>query len=105
MQQKLSIDTSTPAGFGQCVCAVISGGTSAFLTCPIDVVKTRIQVGDVMGSSRMSYGEAVSSLLRHEGPTGLFRGAAARMFWLAPASALNVTLYQTFSSRLGCRGI
>jgi hypothetical protein len=108
---------------GQLSCAITAGGIAgiaspatlgtlalspvpvvAACTCPLDVVKTRVQVGALStshGGARLGYRTAIQELLRREGPKGFFRGVGARVLWLAPASALNVTLYEVSSTWLG----
>lgn len=34
------------------------------------------------------------SILRHEGPIGLFKGAVPRFFWIAPLGAMNFAGYE-----------
>lgn len=34
------------------------------------------------------------SILRHEGPLGLFKGAVPRFFWIAPLGAMNFAGYE-----------
>jgi len=75
------------------------------ITCPLDVIKTRVQVGAAAGGVEMGYLQTAKDLVRHDGVLGGFRGATARVLWLAPASALNVTLYEMFSENLGGSGL
>ncbi|CAA7043233.1 unnamed protein product [Microthlaspi erraticum] len=66
----------------------LSGGLSAYLTTPLDVVKTRLQV---QGSTIKYKGwlDAVGQIWRREGPEGFFRGSVPRVMWYIPASALT----------------
>lgn len=34
------------------------------------------------------------SIIRHEGPQGLFKGAVPRFFWVAPLGAMNFAGYE-----------
>ncbi|KAL0731766.1 hypothetical protein Bca4012_027860 [Brassica carinata] len=66
----------------------LAGGLSAYLTTPLDVVKTRLQV---QGTTIKYKGwlDAVGQIWRKEGPEGFFRGSIPRVMWYLPASALT----------------
>ncbi|CAN1257959.1 S-adenosylmethionine carrier 1, chloroplastic/mitochondrial [Linum perenne] len=74
-----------------CVGAV-SGGLTAVLTTPFDVMKTRMMTapqGRHIPMMMIAY-----SILRREGPLGLFKGALPRFFWIAPLGAMNFAGYE-----------
>ncbi|ERN06479.1 S-adenosylmethionine carrier 1, chloroplastic/mitochondrial isoform X1 [Amborella trichopoda] len=67
----------------------LAGGVSAYLTTPLDVIKTRLQV---QGSSPVRYkgwSDAVRRIWLMEGAKGFFRGSVPRIIWYVPASALT----------------
>ncbi|KAH9722188.1 mitochondrial substrate carrier family protein [Citrus sinensis] len=66
----------------------LAGGFSAYLTTPLDVIKTRMQV---QGSTARYNGwsDAVHKIWMTEGMTGMFRGSIPRITWYIPASALT----------------
>lgn len=66
----------------------LAGGLSAYLTTPLDVIKTRIQV---QGSTirYKNWFDAVHRIWMIEGPKGMFRGSVPRIIWYVPASALT----------------
>ncbi|KAF8037410.1 hypothetical protein BT93_B0343 [Corymbia citriodora subsp. variegata] len=66
----------------------LAGGFSAYLTTPLDVIKTRLQV---QGSVTRYNGwfNAIHSIWRVEGAKGMFRGSVPRITWYIPASALT----------------
>ncbi|KAK4744131.1 hypothetical protein SAY87_010443 [Trapa incisa] len=66
----------------------IAGGCSAYLTTPLDVVKTRLQV---QGPTLRYKGwlDAIHRIWLIEGRKGLFRGSIPRITWYIPASALT----------------
>ncbi|RDY06870.1 S-adenosylmethionine carrier 1, chloroplastic/mitochondrial [Mucuna pruriens] len=66
----------------------LAGGLSAYLTTPLDVVKTRLQV---QGSTLRYTGwlDAIRSIWATEGMKGMFRGSIPRIAWYIPASALT----------------
>ncbi|CAA0821222.1 mitochondrial substrate carrier family protein [Striga hermonthica] len=70
----------------------LSGGLTAVLTTPIDVIKTRMMVASHGQTGKVSF--IVMSILRQEGPVGLFKGAVPRFFWVAPLGAMNFSGYE-----------
>ncbi|KAG6601149.1 S-adenosylmethionine mitochondrial carrier protein, partial [Cucurbita argyrosperma subsp. sororia] len=69
----------------------LSGGLAAVVTTPFDVMKTRMMTAQGR-SVAMSF--VFISILRHEGPIGLFKGALPRFFWIAPLGAMNFAGYE-----------
>ncbi|XP_042496879.1 mitochondrial substrate carrier family protein E [Macadamia integrifolia] len=66
----------------------LAGGFSAYLTTPLDVIKTRLQV---QGSTLRYNGwvDAIQRIWMEEGAKGMFRGSVPRIMWYIPASALT----------------
>lgn len=65
----------------------LAGGMSAYLTTPLDVVKTRLQVqGNTFRYTGWS--DALHKIWETEGIKGLFRGSVPRIMWYIPASSL-----------------
>ncbi|WIA32004.1 hypothetical protein OEZ86_002857 [Tetradesmus obliquus] len=78
--EKLEIAPSALAGVSSFVAAgVLSGCTSALLTNPLDLVKTRLQVAEPVNGAVPSWGAVLRELLLEEGPRGLLRGVVPRM--------------------------
>ncbi|KAH6804867.1 mitochondrial substrate carrier family protein [Perilla frutescens var. frutescens] len=69
----------------------ISGGLTAVMTTPFDVIKTRMMTA--LQGEPVTMSVIALSILRHEGPLGLFRGAVPRFFWVAPLGAINFAGY------------
>ncbi|KAJ7970405.1 mitochondrial substrate carrier family protein [Quillaja saponaria] len=69
----------------------LSGGLASVVTTPFDVMKTRMMTAQ--GQS-VSMTMVAFSILRHEGPLGLFKGAVPRFFWIAPLGAMNFAGYE-----------
>lgn len=70
----------------------LSGGLAAVVTTPFDVMKTRMMTapqGVPVSMSKVAF-----SILRQEGPLGLFKGAVPRFFWIAPLGAMNFAGYE-----------
>ncbi|KAI4335912.1 hypothetical protein L6164_014508 [Bauhinia variegata] len=82
----------------------LAGGLSAYLTTPLDVIKTRLQV---QGSTIRYDGwlDAIHNIWAKEGVTGMFRGSIPRITWYIPASALTFMavefLRDHFNERVG----
>lgn len=70
----------------------LSGGLAAVVTTPFDVMKTRMMTAPQ--GMRMSMSVVAFSILRNEGPLGLFKGAVPRFFWIAPLGAMNFAGYE-----------
>ncbi|KAG2285532.1 hypothetical protein Bca4012_033993 [Brassica carinata] len=70
----------------------VSGGVAAVVTTPFDVMKTRMMTATPGRPISMSM--VFFSVLRHEGPLGLFKGAVPRFFWVAPLGAMNFAGYE-----------
>ncbi|XP_027363501.1 mitochondrial substrate carrier family protein C [Abrus precatorius] len=69
----------------------LSGGLAAVVTTPFDVMKTRMMTAQ---GRTVSMTLVAFSILRHEGPLGLFKGAVPRFFWIAPLGAMNFAGYE-----------
>ena len=90
----------------QTVAGCCAGGTSAFLTNPIDVIKTRLQVGRaaaamepassaaVHAASNATIMTTVRELIREEGLPGFMRGVVPRMLSTALWGTAMVTAYE-----------
>ncbi|CAK7325530.1 unnamed protein product [Dovyalis caffra] len=74
------------------VVGALSGGLTAVITTPFDVMKTRMMTAPPGRTVSMSL--IALSILRHEGPLGLFKGAVPRFFWIAPLGAMNFAGYE-----------
>uniref|UniRef100_A0A0D9XVX1 Mitochondrial carrier protein n=1 Tax=Leersia perrieri TaxID=77586 RepID=A0A0D9XVX1_9ORYZ len=70
----------------------LSGGLAAVVTTPFDVMKTRMMTAPP--GTPVSMQLIVFSILRNEGPLGLFKGAIPRFFWIAPLGSMNFAGYE-----------
>lgn len=70
----------------------LSGGLAAVVTTPFDVMKTRMMTAPQ--GIPISMQMIAFSILRKEGPLGLFKGAVPRFFWIAPLGAMNFAGYE-----------
>ncbi|XP_020598412.1 mitochondrial substrate carrier family protein C [Phalaenopsis equestris] len=70
----------------------LSGGLSAVITNPFDVMKTRMMTAPQ--GQPVSMQIVAFSVLQQEGPLGFFKGALPRFFWIAPLGAMNFAGYE-----------
>ena len=76
----------------------LAGAVAGVATQPVDWLKTRVQIhADVGGSSSRIVFDAV----RDEGVSALFRGAAARAFWLGASCGITMQVYESAKVGLG----
>lgn len=73
-------------GLEGCVCGAIAGGLAASLTCPIDVWKTRLMLGDKNAT--------IFSIWRSEGISALFAGITPRVLWISLGGSLFFGVYE-----------
>ncbi|KAK9827501.1 hypothetical protein WJX74_006134 [Apatococcus lobatus] len=73
----------------------LSGASAALATTPLDLIKTRLQVGSA-GSVR----QAVALTVQEQGPKGLFAGLGPRMSQAAAMSALFFTFFEFWKATL-----
>ncbi|XP_076900610.1 uncharacterized protein LOC143554816 [Bidens hawaiensis] len=76
----------------------MSGGLAAVATTPFDVMKTRMMTAPQGRPVSMSI--IALSILHHEGPLGLFKGAIPRFFWIAPLGAMNFAGYELMKNAM-----
>ncbi|XP_008783716.1 mitochondrial substrate carrier family protein C-like isoform X1 [Phoenix dactylifera] len=74
------------------IVGALSGGLAAVITTPFDVMKTRMMTAPQ--GRPISMQMVAFSILRKEGPSGLFKGAVPRFFWIAPLGAMNFAGYE-----------
>lgn len=70
---------------GAAMCGVASGVGCAILTCPLDVINTRIKSGGTKSTSIVEVGRQIMS---REGASALFRGVAIRSVVLGIGSSI-----------------
>jgi solute carrier family 25 protein 44 len=75
---------------------IAAGFVSAFLTNPLDVLKTRIQTRT--GGGRTDFAGVVRELWMRDGVPGFFRGVRARMMSTVPTSTLLIFSYELVKS-------
>ncbi|KAG6553773.1 hypothetical protein Mapa_004688 [Marchantia paleacea] len=90
---EINITARKFSSFEELVMGGIAGGVSAFLTTPLDVIKTRLQV---QGSTHRYKGwaDAAKTIWKEENIHGFFRGVVPRVVWFVPASAVTFMSFE-----------
>jgi len=79
-----------------------AGAISAAITCPMDVVKTRLQVQSGVGPGDKYLGtlNAIVRILKEEGIQAFGKGMTARILWISPATAITIAVYEFVKASL-----
>lgn len=103
-------DQATPSGVNAFLAGAIAGTTAAAITCPIDVIKTRVHSQarpEKLNASQFFSREfslitqTTSKLLANEGSAALFKGIVPRCLIISPLFAITMTCYEKFQQRFG----
>lgn len=79
--------------------AAITGGTTAFLTTPLDTIKTKMMVDPDWGMGS-SFVDCLLSTVHQHGWQAVFAGALARVSWILPFTAIYLPLYDYLKRQL-----
>ena len=86
-----------------CGAAMLAGGFAALVTCPLDVVKTRLQLGnDAPGAIKpppRTLAATAAGLIRDGGVRSLFAGWIPRVVRAAPACGITIASYEALLMR------
>lgn len=74
--------------------AAFTGGVAAFLTTPLDVIKTKLMMQAGTGGQYKGVLDAFSSIYQADGLGPLFAGASARVTWLIPFTTIYLGIYE-----------
>jgi solute carrier family 25 iron transporter 28/37 len=80
------------------LCAFSAASLAALITCPIDVVKTNMQVYSIQDGGSINTLDAIKTLYRNGGIRAFLRGWNARILWLAPGTAITMAAYEQCKS-------
>ncbi|GAA5897894.1 uncharacterized protein JCM6883_000854 [Sporobolomyces salmoneus] len=85
------------------LCGSLAGGVAAGLTTPLDVVKTRIMLGQNRSTGSAAGGilSTMKSIYTIEGPKALFRGIVPRVLWISGGGAVFLGVYEQGKKLLG----
>ena len=79
-----------------------AGGFAAFITTPLDVMKTRIMLSaDLPKSQRYGVVQTFRRLTQQEGYLRLFAGALPRTLWISIGGAIWFGAFEEYRRQLG----
>ncbi|KAJ5479586.1 hypothetical protein N7530_005095 [Penicillium desertorum] len=83
----------------------MSGGFSASIVYPLNVLRTRLQTqGTIMHPPTYTgIGEVLKITLKTEGPRGLYKGLTPNLLKVAPAMSISYVVYENSKRMLGLR--
>lgn len=81
------------------VAGAVSAWSTALVTCPLDVLKIRMQAGYIRSSDGLVY--EVKNLIRTEGIRGFYRGLGPSLFGYLPSFSIYFPLYNWSKSYFG----
>ncbi|KAF0767299.1 hypothetical protein AaE_002861 [Aphanomyces astaci] len=83
------------------VCGSLSGGFAAFITTPLDVIKTRLMLGkDAQGVEYIGMRDAFTRVYTQEGWQTLFSGVKPRTMWITIGGFVFFGVYEHASATL-----
>jgi solute carrier family 25 S-adenosylmethionine transporter 26 len=75
--------------------AAFTGGTVAFITTPLDLIKTKLTMQSTSGAGQYSgVMDAMQSIYAEGGISSLFVGSVARVAWLLPFTTIYLGIYE-----------
>ncbi|ORY54758.1 mitochondrial carrier domain-containing protein [Leucosporidium creatinivorum] len=77
-----------------------AGLVTSIVTCPLDVIKTRLQAGGLHGGASGLIG-TFSSIWTHEGFRGFYRGLGPTIIGYLPTWAIYFTVYDKVKVKMG----
>mmetsp|Transcript_9933 Transcript_9933/g.26418 ORF Transcript_9933/g.26418 Transcript_9933/m.26418 type:complete len:385 (-) Transcript_9933:800-1954(-) len=86
------------SGFEHWIAGAIAGMTASAVTTPMDVLKTRLATQHAHGSRSLV--RLATTILREEGPVGLYVGFRSRVLLAALFSAVGLGSYELFRKKL-----
>jgi solute carrier family 25 (mitochondrial S-adenosylmethionine transporter), member 26 len=74
--------------------AAFTGGTVAFVTTPLDLIKTKLSMQSTSGGQYSGVIDALQSVYSEGGIKALFVGSTARVAWLLPFTTIYLGIYE-----------
>jgi len=82
------------------VAAAITGGIAGYLTSPLDNIKTKLMLQATDAQMYSGFMDCARQMIRANGVASLFQGAAARVAWLVPFTAIYLPVYEIMKRTL-----
>jgi solute carrier family 25 S-adenosylmethionine transporter 26 len=87
------------------MCGSVAGGVSAAVTCPIDVLRTRLMLGkDAAGVPYRGVADCFRRVAAEGGSRALFAGIAPRVTWITIGGSIFFGAVETYRSLLSKAG-
>jgi len=83
--------------FDEILAAAVAGGITGYLTNPLDTMKTKLMVNPELYNG---FVDCVRKNVAQDGMGALFAGAAARVAWIMPFTAMYLPIYEIVKRRL-----
>ncbi|KAJ1435060.1 mitochondrial carrier domain-containing protein [Ochromonadaceae sp. CCMP2298] len=80
--------------------AAFTGAVAAFLTTPLDLVKTKLMMQGAGGVQYAGVTGALASIYRSGGMSALFVGSTARIAWLVPFTTIYLGVYESSKRKM-----
>ena len=80
------------------ICGAVAGTFSAFITCPLDRVKTLLMTDSAANGGTVL--ACVTRILREEGPAGMMKGILPRVAYIGPSATLFFIAYEKMQQQL-----
>lgn len=93
--------TSAITQLDEIITAAISGGITAYLTSPLDTIKTKLMVE----TGYNGFFDCVAKSIKENGVASLFNGSVARVAWLLPFTAFYLPVYEITKRKLRDRHV
>ena len=74
--------------------AAFTGGSVAFITTPLDLIKTKLTMQATTGGQYSGVIDAFMSIYSDGGVSSLFVGSIARIAWLLPFTTIYLGIYE-----------
>lgn len=95
--------TDSSVANDELLAAAITGGVSAFITTPLDLVKTKLMMQTGADVAYRGVWDVITQLYSQGGLNGLFVGSAARVAWLLPFTTIYLGVYEKIKRSLKAR--
>uniref|UniRef100_A0A0G4GQC7 Mitochondrial carrier protein n=1 Tax=Chromera velia CCMP2878 TaxID=1169474 RepID=A0A0G4GQC7_9ALVE len=94
------VDALTLAGWETAVCGLTAGALTGLVTCPLDVVKTRMMTAAAGTAAANSFLSCLQYVVKTEGAMALFAGAKQRALSIALGGAVFFGAYEVAKKKL-----
>ena len=87
------------SAFQSALCGSVAGAIAGFITCPLDVTKTRMMLTKP-GETEAGFAKTMQQIVRKEGAAGLFGGVGPRVVWMSLGGLIFLGCYEQAKTSL-----